>query len=147
MFGSLGFKEFLYAGTALMLATGGLSSNAGAADTASSSAKKHPSHIANWVASASKLGAADSSKSVKLSAFLGLRNEDELDTLIAAQSTAGSPDYGRHLTAAEFRARFAPSAKEADQVEAALSALGFTVGNRAASNLFVEFTGTVAQVK
>jgi subtilase family serine protease len=104
-------------------------------------------HVAKWVAKASKVGTADASQTVKLSAFLGFRNHDELSRLIAAQSTPGAPEYNHYLTAAQFRAQFAPSARDEAKVEDGLRALGFAVSGKPASNLYVEFTGTVAQVK
>jgi subtilase family serine protease len=104
-------------------------------------------HVAKWVANATKVGTADSSQTVKLSAFLGFRNPDQLTKLIAAQSTKGSPEYNHHLTAAQFDARFAPTSQAEAKVEAALRGLGFRVVSKPPSNLFVEFTGTVGQVK
>lgn len=104
-------------------------------------------HVAKWVAKATKVGAANPSQTVKLSAFLGFRNQDELSRLIAAQSTPGAAEYNHYLTAAQFHQRFAPSAQDEARVEAGLRALGFAIEGKPASNLYVEFTGTVAQVK
>jgi subtilase family serine protease len=104
-------------------------------------------HVAKWVAQAAKVGTADDSQTVRLAALLGFRNQDQLARLIAQQSTPGSPDYSHFLTAAQFRQRFAPSAQDGAKVEDGLRALGFTVTGKPASNLYVEFTGTVAQVK
>ena len=104
-------------------------------------------HVARWVAKASKVGAANENQTVKLAAFLGFRNQDQLTSLIAQQSTPGSADYNHYLTAAQFRQRFAPSAQDEATVEAGLRAAGFTITGKPASNLYVEFTGTVAQVK
>ncbi len=105
------------------------------------------SHVAPWVATATKVGAASGNEVVKLSAFIGFRDQAALKTMIAAVSTPGSASYGKYLTAAEFRARFAPTAHQAAKVEKALSDLGFTVGKSPASRLYVEFSGTVAQVE
>ena len=104
-------------------------------------------HVARWVAKATKVGAADESQTVRLAALLGFRNQDELTRLIAQQSTPGSADYNRYLTAAQFHQRFAPSAQDEAKVEAGLRAMGFSVTGKPASNLYVEFTGTVGQVK
>jgi subtilase family serine protease len=104
-------------------------------------------HVAKWVAKATKVGTASDAQTVKLSAFLGFRNQDDLSALIARQSTAGSSDYHHYLTAAQFHQRFSPSAADEAKVEAGLRALGFQVTGKPASNLYVEFTGSVAQVK
>jgi subtilase family serine protease len=104
-------------------------------------------HVAKWVAKASKVGTADPSQTVKLAAFLGFKNQDQLSRLIAAQSTPGAPEYSHYLTGAQFRAQFAPSAQDEARVEAGLRGLGFTIAGKPTSNLYVEFSGTVAQVK
>ena len=104
-------------------------------------------HVAKWVAKATKVGTADESRTVRLTALLGFRNQDELTRLIAGQSTPGSADYDHYLTASQFHQRFAPSAQDEAKVEAGLRAAGFSVTGKPASNLYVEFTGTVAQVK
>ena len=104
-------------------------------------------HVAKWMAKATKVGKADDSQTVKLMAFLGFRNQDELTRLIARQSTPGSADYDRYLTAAQFHQRFSPSAADVAKVEAGLSAMGFAVTGKPASNLYVEFSGTVGQIK
>jgi subtilase family serine protease len=104
-------------------------------------------HVAKWVAKASKVGSADENQTVRLSALLGFRNQDQLTSLIAQQSTPGSAEYNHYLTAAQFHQRFSPSAQDEAKVEAGLRAMGFTVTGKPASNLYVEFTGTVAQVK
>ncbi len=106
-----------------------------------------PSHIAGWLSSATKVGEADASQTVKMSAFIGFRDDGALRQLIAAQSTPGSAQYGKYLTAAEFKARFAPTDQQVKKVEDALSTLGFAVGSKPSSGLYVEFSGTVAQVK
>jgi subtilase family serine protease len=104
-------------------------------------------HVARWVASARKVGVADDGQTVRLTAFLGFRNHDALTRLIARQSTPGSADYDLHLTAAQFRERFGPSAQDEAKVEKGLTTLGFAVTGKPVSNLWVEFTGTVGQVK
>jgi subtilase family serine protease len=104
-------------------------------------------HVAKWVAKATKVGPADDSQTVRLSALLGFRNQDQLTSLIAQQTKPGSAQYHHYLTAAQFHQRFAPSAQDEAKVEAGLRGMGFNVTGKPASNLYVEFTGTVAQVK
>jgi len=104
-------------------------------------------HVAKWVAKATKVGPASDSQTVRLAAFLGFRNQDQLTTLIAQQSTPGSAQYNHYLTAAQFHQQFSPSAADEAKVEAGLRAAGFTVTGKPTSNLYVEFTGTVAQIK
>ena len=62
-------------------------------------------------------------------------------------STPGSKLYGKYLTPAQFRAQFAPNAADVARVQSTLQKLGFHVDYTPASGLFVEASGTVAQVK
>ncbi len=123
---------------ALLVASTGAYANA---------ATKLGGHVAKWVATATKVGPAADSQKVRLSALLGFRNQDQLTSLLAQQSTPGSTNYGHYLTAAQFHQRFTPSAQDEAKVEDALRAMGFAIAGKPASNLYVEFTGTVAQVK
>ena len=120
---------------------------AGAGATSAGAATQLGGHVAKWVAKATKVGTADQGQKVKLAAFLGFRNQDQLTALIAHQSTPGAAEYNHYLTAAQFHERFAPSASDEAKVEAGLRAAGFAVTGKPKSNLFVEFTGTVAQVQ
>ena len=104
-------------------------------------------HVAKWVAKSAMVGAANEGQTVRLKAFLGFRNPDDLKALLVRQSTPGSADYNHYLTAAQFHQLYAPSAADAAKVEDSLRALGFTVTGRPPSNLYVDFTGTVGQIK
>src|ERR1700676_3919135 len=86
-----------------------LAASAGGAYAADASTKLG-GHVAKWVAKATKVGTADESQTVRLAAMLGFRNQEQLTSLIAQQSTPGSAEYNHYLTAAQFRQRFAPSA-------------------------------------
>ena len=103
--------------------------------------------VAPWVARATAAGTADEAKTVPIIAFLSLRDVGALKALIAAQSTPHSPSYGKYLTPEQFRAAYAPLPADVQRVQRSLAALGFTVTNTPASGLFVEATGTVAQIK
>ena len=104
-------------------------------------------HVAKWVAKSAMVGTANEGQTVRLKAFLGFRNPDDLKALMARQQTPGSADYNHYLTAAQFHQLYAPSAADAAKVEDSLRALGFTVTGRPPSNLYVDFTGTVGQIK
>src|SRR5580693_2791639 len=140
----IGMKRTRFAMTASLVAL--LAASAGGAYAADASTQLG-GHVAKWVAKAAKVGTADESQTVRLTALLGFRDQDKLTALIAAQSKPGSADYNHYLTAAQFHQRFSPSAQDEAKVEAGLRAAGFTVTGKPASNLYVEFTGTVGQVK
>jgi len=103
--------------------------------------------LAPWVARAEKAGPVEESKTIRIAVYLSFKNEKELDDLLKAQSTPGSREYGRFLTPAQFRARFAPDKTAVDAVRASLVKQGLSIGHIAKSGFYIEATGTVAQVK
>ena len=127
------------AATALMVASAG--------GTCADASTMLGGHVAKWVAKATKVVTGNEVLTVRLAALLGFRNHDDLSRLIAEQSTPGSADYSHYLTASQFHQRFSPSAQDVAKVEDGLRKLGFAITGKPASNLYVEFTGTVAQIK
>jgi subtilase family serine protease len=100
-----------------------------------------------WVASATKVSSADKSQRVSIAAYLNFRNTAALEELVSAVATPGSKQYGRYLTPEQFRAQFAPNAADVARVQRTLQKLGFHVDYTPASGLFVQASGTVAQVE
>ncbi len=117
---------------------------AAASEDAASAA---PRNVSRWVAAAQKVGAAEDSRQVHFSMFLGFKNQDQLKQLITAQYRPGSAQYQKFLTPEQFRARFAPDADKVKLVEDTLRTMGFTLEYTPKSGLFVQAAGTVAQVK
>jgi hypothetical protein len=68
-------------------------------------------------------------------------------TLIDSQQTKGSPNYHEWLTPEQYGQKFGPSAQDLAQVTAWLQQHGFTVGKMAKSGLWLEFSGSSAQVE
>lgn len=66
-------------------------------------------------------------QNVEFDVFLPLRNTEQLDRLIKAQSTPGSPSYHQWLTPEQFRARFGPKPEAIARITARLRASGLTV--------------------
>jgi len=106
-----------------------------------------PQDVARWVGKATKVGVAVDNSTVHITAFIGLKDRDKLQDLIKAQTTRGNALYGKYLSPDQFRQRFAPDAAKVALVQDTLRSLGFNVGDTPKSGLFVEATGTVAQVK
>ncbi len=113
----------------------------------SASAAPLSNNVAPWLSRAKRVGAANDAKEVRIAVYLSFRNQAGLAALIDRQNTPGSPMYGKFLTPEQFRAQFAPNPSDVQTVEDALSGLGFTVLSKPASGLFVEASGTVAQLK
>ena len=71
--------------------------------------------------------AAAPSASVEFSVYLPLRNQKELDTLIADLHDKKSSNYQHWLQPADFLQRFGPSAADLAALRTALTAQGFTI--------------------
>ena len=104
-------------------------------------------NVSHWVGNAQRVGSAKDSQRVSITVFLNFRNQDALKALIAAQSSPANPQYGQYLTPDEFRAQFAPPAADVQRVQHALAKAGFQIEATPKSGLFVQASGTVAQVK
>jgi len=104
-----------------------------------------PGSVPSWARSATRSGASDTRSRVDFRVYLANRGGDAAERLAAAVSTPGSSQYGKFLTAGEYRARFAPAQSEVDRASAWLRSQGFTVGYVPANRKYVEAVGSVAQ--
>jgi subtilase family serine protease len=66
-------------------------------------------------------------QNVEFDVFLPLQHSDELDQLLIAQHTPGSPIFHRWLTPEEFRSRFGSKAENIAETDNILSAYGLKV--------------------
>ncbi len=87
------------------------------------------------------LSASDSS-AMTVTVGLNLRNRDQLEQLVEAMYTQGSPRYHRFLTTAQFAAQFGPSAATIATVTKHFESLGLKVTQSATAQLHV--TGSAA---
>src|SRR5208337_2711984 len=90
---------------------------------------------------------AASYRRLNLKAFLALRNQADLDKLLADQQTPGSSEYQHWLTPKEFDARFAPTGSDLLAVAEWLHSEGFQVTSWSQKDRYVGFTGSVAQAE
>ncbi len=90
-------------------------------------------------------GQAARQQNVEFDVFLPLRNADQLDQLISAQNTHGSPSYHQWLTPDQFRARFGPRPQDVARITARLRASGLTVTGTHSHGVHV--TGKVDNVQ
>ncbi len=102
---------------------------------------------AGWADASARVGSAPDAERVSVALYLGFRNESALKDLVADVSTPGSARYGQYLTPEQFRAQFAPDAKSVALVQKELTKLGFHIDYTPKSGLFVQASGSVAQVK
>ena len=96
---------------------------------------------------ATATGAAASDKQIDIKLYLADQNAAELAGLVQAVSTPGSAQYGKYLTPAQFRARYAPSAATVASVQSFLGDSGLAVTEVAANRSYVRARGTVAKVQ
>ena len=71
----------------------------------------------------------------------------QLDALVQAQQTPGSPDYHVWLTPAEYAARFGLSDADLAAVQNWLESQGFTIDRVSNSHTSISFSGTVGQIE
>ena len=140
--GSRSRPRFLSTAVVVSMAIGAL---AGAAPAAAASPTVLPSTAPSWVAKATKTGSAVSTAKIQARVYLapqgGLAAEAALATSV---STPGSADYRQFISAAQYAARFAPTAASVSAIRDYLSSNGLKVGGTGAQNSYVAFTGTVA---
>ncbi len=95
-----------------------------------------------WTHAATPAGATPAAAPVRLAAVLPLRDPAGAERLALAVSTPGDAQYGHYLTAAQWRARFAPTDTTVATVTGWLRARGFSVTSVPANHRYVAFTGS-----
>jgi subtilase family serine protease len=100
-----------------------------------------------WVRRTQKLGPAEASQRVLITAYLSWRNPEELQQLLKDQTDPSSARYGQFLTPEQFHEQFSPSARDVTRVQSTLRGLGFNIEYTPDSGLFVRASGTVAQIR
>jgi hypothetical protein len=89
----------------------------------------------------------DASAVIRLNIGLELRDQAGLDAYWKAMTTPGNPAYGRHLTKAQYRARFAPSPAAIAAASAWLTAQGLTVTSVTADRLLIHARAPVRTIQ
>jgi subtilase family serine protease len=100
-----------------------------------------------WAEAAALQAPADGSAVVGFHVYLGWRHGASVTALAKAVSDPSSARYGRYLSPARFRARFAPSTADVAAVVRWLKSQGFTIAGIPTNRLYVAATGTVAQAE
>jgi pseudomonalisin len=118
--------------------------SAAAAGAASWSATK--TAAVNLV-NATENGALAAGARVPVAISLRERNTSALDAFISELGTEGSSAYGHPLTPAQFTARFAPTAAQANAVATYLKSQGFSDVNVTSNRLFVTASGSATQAE
>ncbi len=98
------------------------------------------------ISSANTASAVAPPQSVDLVVSLKLRNQENLNRLLAEQSDPGSPMYHHYLTTAQFVARFGPTDGAVSKVLRRFWSHGLQLVSVAPNRLLIEFKGTAAQI-
>lgn len=106
-----------------------------------------PRSIPSWVRPAALLGSAPADETVHARVYLPWRDPAGLAALDRAVSTPGSAEYGRFLSPAQFRGRFAPTTSDVARVRDWLRHSGLRVVETAGDGQYVAVEGTVAQAQ
>ena len=131
---------------AMGLAVAALALPTGSAFAAPSRASLPGSRPA-WATSAARQAATPAGETVRLRVYLPWRDQAGLDAFTKAVSTPGSADYGRYLSPAQFRQRFAPAQADVTAVQQWLRKAGFSVVHTPDNNQYVAVEGTAAQAE
>jgi pseudomonalisin len=118
--------------------------SAAAAGAASWSATKT---AAVDLAKATDSGALSASARVPVAITLRERDTSALGSFIKELDTPGSAAHGHPLTPAQFTARFAPTAAQADAVASYLRSQGFSDVSVTSNRLFVTASGSTTQAE
>jgi subtilase family serine protease len=100
-----------------------------------------------WAQPARDQGAADASQPTEIKVYLPLRDEAAAQALVQDVSNPKSADYGKYLSPADFRSRFAPTTEDVQTVEKFLTDSGLQVGSVPTNNHSITATGTLSQVE
>lgn len=106
-----------------------------------------PGGEAPGLGAADRLGDEGGSEKMTVQLALKLRNQADLAARIGAINNSRSPEFGRHLTPAQFAADYGPTPAAVDTAVAFLRASGLRVESVSANSMLVDATGTVSTVE
>ncbi|HJQ03218.1 MAG TPA: S53 family peptidase [Jatrophihabitans sp.] len=99
-----------------------------------------------WASSARVSGTPAGTQRIPIRIGLRLRGGNAAQRFVDQVSNPASRSYGKYLSPATFQARYAPSPATVNRVKAFLAGAGIQVTGVASGNLWVNATGTVAQL-
>ncbi len=100
----------------------------------------------NWTAQAPVNGTPAATEQVSVRVGLQLRGGNAAQGVADSVSNPNSASYGHYLNPAQFQAKFAPTAATVKAVSNYLASNGVRVSGVASGNLWINATGTVAQL-
>ncbi len=94
-----------------------------------------------------RVAGVDSASRISFDVELALPNRSAAIAFAKAVSTPGNAQYHHYLTAAQWEARFSPTASQVASVQAFLRQAGFAVSSVSADRMTVSASGTAAQIE
>ncbi len=98
-----------------------------------------------WLSRAQVTGAPADASTIRFGLLLKLRDSAAAEATLASVSDPSSAAYGKWLTTAEFKSRYAPAQADVAAVQTWLKQQGFALRNTLGGT-YVEASGTTAQV-
>src|SRR6266567_1627480 len=89
-----------------------------------------------------QLGLDQSNRTLRMSAGLAMRNQDQLNALLHNLYNPSSPAYHRFLTVDQFAQQFAPTGEQQQAVINYLTQQGFTITQTYPNHLLIDFSGS-----
>jgi subtilase family serine protease len=99
------------------------------------------------LSNAENLGPEDLSKQITVTVWLKHHNQAAFDELVREMYDKSSPNYHHFLTLEQYKANFAPTAREAAAVRDFLTARNLSISSVEKNNHFVSAQGRVADVQ
>jgi subtilase family serine protease len=100
-----------------------------------------------WVQPSRDRGSADASQPIDIKLYLPLRDADAAAAQVRDVTDPSSADYGKYVSPADFRSRYAPTAEDVGAVSKFLTDAGLKVGAIPDNHHSVSASGTLAQVE
>jgi subtilase family serine protease len=117
----------------------------GGTTSAASSRATLTGSVPSWATSANFKKASDTTTSVGFRVYLGWNNQAAAEALARSVSDPHSAQFGKFLTPAQFRQKFAPNQAQITALQSWLRSQGFAVDYTPANNHYVAAEGTIAQ--
>ncbi|MBO0842492.1 MAG: S8/S53 family peptidase [Nocardioides sp.] len=131
------------AAAGLALTTAGMPADAATAHSRHALPDSQP----HWLAKATTKGAVADKTQLHFGVLLKMRDQAGADALAQQLTDPSSASYGKWLSNADFRSRFAPSTADVSAVKSWLGKQGITVDKSLTSGMLLEAHGTSAQVE
>jgi subtilase family serine protease len=130
------------AACALVATSWGSASGASSSNGRSTLARSHPT----WAVAAGRVGDVSPDTGIDIRVYLNGPDDAGLEAVARAVSDPKSRSYRHFLTAADVRARFAPTAATVSVVRNWLQSGGLQLLGQPANNLYVEASGSASQI-